>query len=140
MWCLPLGPAEEDVFFVHKSGPRKWTADMPESRTGNTNRQELMSLRRPPGWISVYCTRECCFHRTDSKSLWMLAKIMLRLSGENRRGTAANAVKKSWTSAKGSRTNPNGADTNSVKKLVQWIQNLLTSSGWRSQCNLRRYC
>ena len=52
----------------------------------------------------------------------MLAKILLRLFGANRRGTAANAVKKSWTSAKGSGTNSNGTDTNTVKKLVQWIQ------------------
>ena len=50
---IPRGPAEAVAFFVRQSGPLSRTADMPESSTGNTNRQELMSLRRPPGWISV---------------------------------------------------------------------------------------
>ena len=50
---IPRGPAEAGAFFVRQSGPLSRTADMPESSTGNTNRQELMSLRRPPGWISV---------------------------------------------------------------------------------------
>ena len=50
---LPRGPAEAVAFFVRQSGPLSRTADMPESSAGNTDRQELMSLRRPPGWISV---------------------------------------------------------------------------------------
>ena len=51
--CIPRGPAEAVAFFVRQSGPLSRTADMPESSAGNTDRQELMSLRRPPGWISV---------------------------------------------------------------------------------------
>ena len=50
---IPRGPAEAVAFFVRQSGPLSRTADMPESSAGNTDRQELMSLRRPPGWISV---------------------------------------------------------------------------------------
>jgi len=50
---------------------------------------------------------------------------MLRLSGANRRGTAANAAKKSWTSAKGSGTNPTGTDANTAQKFVQWIKTLI---------------
>ena len=50
---VPRGPAEAVAFFVRQSGPLSRTADMPESSAGNTDRQELMSLRRPPGWISV---------------------------------------------------------------------------------------
>ena len=51
----------------------------------------------------------------NSKSLWMLAKILLRLFGANRRGMAANAVNKSWTSVKGSGTNAIATAANSVK-------------------------
>ena len=50
---IPRGPAEAVAFFVRQSGPLSRTADMPESSAGNTDRQELMSLRPPPGWISV---------------------------------------------------------------------------------------
>ena len=50
---IPRGPAEAVAFFVRQSGPLSRTADMPESSAGNTDRQELMSLRRPPGWICV---------------------------------------------------------------------------------------
>ena len=35
---------------------------------------------------------------------------------------------------------PSGADASSVKKVVQWIKNLLTPSGWRSQWNWHKFC
>ncbi len=67
----------------------------------------------------------------------MLAKILLRLFGANRRGMAANAVNKSWTSVKGSGTNAIATAANSVKeaeaaKLKNMIYSVLFFFEWFS--------